>query len=122
MDPQVVGDEHYAVAREVQQILQSYKGLQDTIAILGMDDLSEADKTTVDRARKIQKFLSQPFFVAEVFTNIPGKWVSLEDTLKGFKGLCDGTYDALPEAAFYMVGDITEAEAKAAEFAAMETE
>jgi F-type H+-transporting ATPase subunit beta len=113
LDPRIVGDEHYSVAREVQRILQSYKSLQDIIAILGMDELSEEDKLTVARARKIQRFLSQPFFVAEVFTNTPGKLVSLEDTIKGFKGICAGDYDHLPEAAFYMVGNIDEAIAKA---------
>jgi F-type H+-transporting ATPase subunit beta len=104
LDPLVVGDEHYGVARQVQQILQRYKSLQDIIAILGMDELSEEDKQTVARARKIERFLSQPFFVAEIFTGSPGKLVALEDTIKGFKGLCDGKYDHLPEAAFYMVG------------------
>ncbi|WP_315836747.1 F0F1 ATP synthase subunit beta [Bradyrhizobium prioriisuperbiae] len=105
----VVGEEHYNTARQVQQILQKYKSLQDIIAILGMDELSEEDKITVARARKIERFLSQPFFVAEVFTGSPGKFVDLADTIKGFKGLCDGKYDHLPEAAFYMVGTIEEA-------------
>jgi F-type H+/Na+-transporting ATPase subunit beta len=109
LTPLVVGDEHYAVARQVQQILQRYKALQDIIAILGMDELSEEDKLTVARARKIERFLSQPFHVAEVFTGSPGKLVDLQDTIKGFKGLCDGKYDHLPEAAFYMVGSIEEA-------------
>lgn len=109
LDPRIVGQNHYAVAREVQRVLQSYKSLQDIIAILGMDELSEADKMTVARARKIQRFLSQPFFVAEVFTGTPGVFVSLEDTIAGFKGIIDGTYDYLPEAAFYMVGTINEA-------------
>jgi F-type H+-transporting ATPase subunit beta len=109
----IVGEEHYAVARQVQQVLQRYKALQDIIAILGMDELSEDDKMTVARARKIERFLSQPFHVAEVFTGSPGKLVSLEDTIKGFKGLVEGKYDHLPEAAFYMVGSIEEAVEKA---------
>jgi F-type H+/Na+-transporting ATPase subunit beta len=113
LDPRVVGEEHYATAREVQRILQSYKSLQDIIAILGMDELSEEDKLTVARARKIQRFLSQPFHVAEVFTGAPGIFVSLEDTIKGFKAIVAGEYDHLPEAAFYMVGTIEEAVAKA---------
>jgi F-type H+-transporting ATPase subunit beta len=116
--PGVVGEEHYQVARRVQEILQSYRALRDIIAILGMDELSEEDKLTVARARKIQRFLSQPFHVAEVFTGSPGKLVSLEDTIKGFKGLCNGDYDHLPEAAFYMVGNIEEAVAKAEKLAA----
>ena len=103
LDPRVVGDEHYRVARSVQKILQTYKSLQDIIAILGMDELSEDDKLTVARARKIQRFLSQPFFVAEVFTGSPGKLVDLESTIKGFDAICKGEYDHLPEAAFYMV-------------------
>ena len=106
LDPRIIGDEHYNVATEVQQTLQSYKNLQDIIAILGMDELSEEDKQTVSRARKIQRFMSQPFHVAEVFTGTPGVLVSLEDTIKGFKGIIDGEYDHLPEAAFYMVGTI----------------
>jgi F-type H+-transporting ATPase subunit beta len=114
----IVGDEHYNVARQVQQVLQRYKALQDIIAILGMDELSEEDKMTVARARKIERFLSQPFHVAEVFTGSPGKLVSLEDTIKGFKGLVDGQYDHLPEAAFYMVGTIEEAVEKAQRLAA----
>jgi F-type H+-transporting ATPase subunit beta len=118
LDPQVVGDEHYAVARSVQQTLQRYKSLQDIIAILGMDELSEEDKLTVARARKIERFLSQPFFVAEVFTGSPGKLVDLADTIKGFKGLVAGEYDHLPEAAFYMVGTIEEAVEKAQRLAA----
>ncbi|WP_342360345.1 F0F1 ATP synthase subunit beta [Terrarubrum flagellatum] len=118
LSPLVVGEEHYAVARQVQQVLQRYKALQDIIAILGMDELSEEDKLTVARARKIERFLSQPFFVAEVFTGSPGKLVSLEDTIKGFKGLVEGKYDHLPEAAFYMVGNIEEAVAKAQKLAA----
>ncbi len=118
MEPSTVGDEHYAVAREVQETLQRYKGLQDIIAILGMDELSEEDKLVVARARKIQRFLSQPFFVAEVFTGSPGKLVSLEDTIAGFKAICAGDYDDLPEAAFYMVGNIEEAVDKAKKMAA----
>jgi F-type H+-transporting ATPase subunit beta len=118
LSPLVVGEEHYAVARRVQEILQRYKALQDIIAILGMDELSEEDKITVARARKIERFLSQPFFVAEVFTGTPGKFVDLADTIKGFKGLCDGAYDHLPEQAFYMVGTIEEAVAKAEKLAA----
>ena len=109
LDPRIVGDEHYEVARNVQEVLQQYKSLQDIIAILGMDELSEEDKLTVARARKIQRFLSQPFFVAEVFTGSPGKLVGLEDTIKGFSGIINGDYDHLPEAAFYMVGTIDEA-------------
>ena len=113
LDPRVVGDEHYRVAREVQRILQAYKSLQDIIAILGMDELSEEDKLTVARARKIQRFLSQPFFVAEVFTGSPGKLVDLDSTIKGFDAICKGEYDHLPEAAFYMVGSIEEVIEKA---------
>jgi F-type H+-transporting ATPase subunit beta len=112
LDPRIVGQEHYDVAREVQKTLQAYKSLQDIIAILGMDELSEEDKLTVARARKIQRFLSQPFHVAEVFTGAPGKLVSLKDTVQGFKSICAGEYDHLPEAAFYMVGNIEEAIAK----------
>jgi F-type H+-transporting ATPase subunit beta len=118
LDPQVVGDEHYKVARDVQRILQTYKSLQDIIAILGMDELSEEDRLTVARARKIQRFLSQPFHVAEVFTGSPGKLVSIEDTIKGFKGIVAGEYDHLPESAFYMVGTIQEALEKARKMAA----
>ena len=118
LDPLVVGQEHYDIARQVQQILQRYKALQDIIAILGMDELSEEDKLTVARARKIERFLSQPFFVAEIFTGSPGKLVPLEDTIKGFKGLVNGDYDHLPEAAFYLVGDIDEAVEKAQKLAA----
>ena len=110
---EVVGEEHYQVARHVQKILQTYKSLQDIIAILGMDELSPEDKLTVSRARKIQRFLSQPFFVAEVFTGSPGKLVSLADTIKGFKGICDGEYDHIPESNFYMIGSIDEALSKA---------
>ncbi|MGV2431998.1 MAG UNVERIFIED_CONTAM: F0F1 ATP synthase subunit beta [Rickettsiaceae bacterium] len=112
LDPLVVGEEHYKVARDVQKILQTYKSLQDIIAILGIDELSASDKLIVSRARKIQRFLSQPFHVGEVFTGIPGKFVSLEDTIKGFKSLVNGEYDDLPEAAFYMVGNMEEALAK----------
>jgi F-type H+-transporting ATPase subunit beta len=118
LSPLIVGEEHYAVARRVQEILQRYKALQDIIAILGMDELSEEDKITVARARKIERFLSQPFHVAEVFTGSPGKFVDLADTIKGFKGLCDGEFDHLPEQAFYMVGTIEEAVAKAENLAA----
>ncbi|UDF36753.1 UNVERIFIED_ORG: F0F1 ATP synthase subunit beta [Shinella sp. XGS7] len=113
LDPMIVGEEHYEVARKVQGTLQRYKSLQDIIAILGMDELSEDDKLAVARARKIERFLSQPFFVAEVFTGSPGKLVALEDTIKGFKGLVNGEYDHLPEAAFYMVGSMEEAIEKA---------
>ena len=113
LDPAIVGEEHYAVAREVQRVLQQYKALQDIIAILGMDELGEEDKLTVSRARKIQRFLSQPFHVAEVFTGIQGRYVELEDTIKGFKGIVEGKYDDLPEQAFFMVGTIEEAEEKA---------
>jgi F-type H+-transporting ATPase subunit beta len=117
LDPRIVGEEHYRVAREVQQTLQAYKSLQDIIAILGMDELSEEDKITVTRARKIQRFLSQPFFVAEVFTGSPGKLVDLESTIKGFDAICKGDYDHLPESAFYMVGGIEEAVEKAEKIA-----
>lgn len=113
LDPQILGQDHYRVARGVQAVLQKYKDLQDIIAILGMDELSEEDKVTVDRARKIERFLSQPFFVAEVFTGSPGKYVSLEESIAGFKGILDGKYDDLPEAAFYMVGNIDEVMQKA---------
>jgi F-type H+-transporting ATPase subunit beta len=118
LDPRVVGEEHYRIAREVQRVLQTYKSLQDIIAILGMDELSEEDKLVVARARKIQRFLSQPFHVAEVFTGSPGKFVKLEDTIKGFKGIIAGDHDDLPEAAFYMVGTIEEAVEKARQMAA----
>ncbi|WP_439817297.1 F0F1 ATP synthase subunit beta [Zavarzinia sp. CC-PAN008] len=118
LSPLVVGEEHYNTAREVQKILQQYKSLQDIIAILGMDELSESDKLVVARARKIQRFLSQPFFVAEIFTSLPGKLVKLEDTVKGFKAICAGEYDHLPEAAFYMVGTIEDAVEKAKKLAA----
>jgi F-type H+-transporting ATPase subunit beta len=118
LDPRVVGDEHYKVAADVQKTLQQYKALQDIIAILGMDELSEDDKLVVARARKIQRFLSQPFHVAEVFTGTPGVFVQLEDTIKGFKAIVAGEYDHLPESAFYMVGTIEEAVAKAKKMAA----
>ena len=118
LDPRIIGEEHYDVATSVQQILQAYKSLQDIIAILGMDELSEEDKLTVARARKIQRFLSQPFHVAEVFTGSPGVLVSLEDTINGFKGIVDGEYDHIPEPAFYMVGTIEEALEKAKKLAA----
>ena len=118
MDPRVIGEDHYAVARRVQEILQTYKSLQDIIAILGMDELSEEDKLKVARARKIQRFLSQPFHVAEVFTGKPGVLVSLEDTIDGFRKVCDGNCDDMPEASFYMVGTIDEAREKAMQMAA----
>jgi F-type H+/Na+-transporting ATPase subunit beta len=118
LDPRIIGEEHYAVARDVQRVLQTYKSLQDIIAILGMDELSEEDKLTVSRARKIQRFLSQPFHVAEVFTGAPGKLVGLADTISGFKDIVAGQYDDLPEAAFYMVGAIEEAVEKAKKMAA----
>jgi len=118
LDPRVVGEEHYKCAADVQRTLQTYKALQDIIAILGMDELSEEDKLTVSRARKIQRFLSQPFHVAEVFTGSPGKFVQLADTIKGFRAIVDGKYDHLPESAFYMVGTIEEAEEKARKMAA----
>jgi F-type H+-transporting ATPase subunit beta len=117
LDPRIVGEEHYRVAREVQKILQNYKSLQDIIAILGMDELSEEDKLVVSRARKIQRFLSQPFFVAEVFTGSPGKLVDLQSTIKGFDAICKGQYDHLPESAFYMVGTIEDAVEKAEKMA-----
>jgi F-type H+-transporting ATPase subunit beta len=118
LDPNIVGEEHYYTARRVQQILQKYKDLQDIIAILGMDELSEEDKIIVARARKIQRFLSQPFHVAEAFTGTPGRYVKLEDTIRGFKEICEGKYDDLPEQAFYMVGTIEEAIEKARQLAA----
>ncbi|MEM8827700.1 MAG: F0F1 ATP synthase subunit beta, partial [Pseudomonadota bacterium] len=118
LDPRIVGDEHYQTARDVQRVLQTYKSLQEIIAILGMDELSEDDKLVVSRARKIQRFLSQPFHVAEVFTGSPGKLVDLEDTIKGFRDIVDGEYDDLPEQAFYMVGAISEAVERAKELAA----
>ena len=113
LDPLVVGEEHYKTAQAVQGVLQRYKELKDIIAILGMDELSEDDKLAVARARKIERFLSQPFFVAEVFTGSPGKYVSLEESIKGFNGILNGDYDDLPEQAFYMVGTIEEAMEKA---------
>lgn len=112
LDPNVVGEEHYSVARRVQMVLQKYKELQDIIAILGMDELSDEDKLTVARARRIQRFLSQPFHVAETFTGTPGQYVKLEDTIKGFKGILDGEYDHLAEGDFYMLGGIEQAVAK----------
>jgi F-type H+-transporting ATPase subunit beta len=118
LDPLVVGQEHYDVARQVQEILQTYKDLQDIIAILGMDELSEDDKTVVARARKIQRFLSQPFSVAEQFTGNPGIYVKLADTIRGFKGIVEGKYDDLPEQAFYMVGTIEDAVEKGKKLAA----
>ena len=117
LTPAIVGQEHYETARAVQETLQRYKSLQDIIAILGMDELSEEDKLTVSRARKIQRFLSQPFHVAEVFTGIPGKFVQVEDTVRSFKAVVNGEYDHLPESAFYMVGGIEEAVAKAEKLA-----
>ena len=117
LDPRIIGEEHYNVARAVKQVLQRYKDLQDIIAILGIDELSEEDKLTVARARKIQRFLSQPFFVAEQFTGLPGKYVPIADTVKSFKEIVDGKHDALPEQAFYMVGTIEEALAKAEKMA-----
>lgn len=120
LTPQIVGEEHYKVARRVQQILQSYKGLQDIIAILGMDELTEADKLTVARARKIQRFMAQPFQVAEQFTGMLGKLVDLQDTIKGFRSIADGAYDDLPESAFYMIGPVEEAIEKAKQLAAQQ--
>ncbi len=118
LDPAVVGEEHYNVARDVQRVLQRYKDLQDVIAILGMEELSEEDKATVARARKIQRFLTQPFFVGEIFTGRPGKYVSVADTVRGFKEIIEGKHDALPEQAFYMVGTIEEAVAAAEKMSA----
>jgi len=118
LDPRVIGEEHYQIARDVQRVLQTYKSLQDIIAILGMDELSEEDKLTVSRARKIQRFLSQPFHVAEVFTGVPGVLVGMSDTISGFKGIIEGQYDDLPESAFYMVGTIEEVVEKAKKMAA----
>ncbi|MEI8344721.1 MAG: F0F1 ATP synthase subunit beta, partial [Candidatus Omnitrophota bacterium] len=114
MDPKIIGQDHYDTARSVQKILQRYKDLQDIIAILGMDELSDEDKLTVARARKIQKFLSQPFFVAETFTGVPGKYVPLKETIAGFKKIIEGQMDGIPEQAFYMVGNIDEVAAQAA--------
>jgi F-type H+-transporting ATPase subunit beta len=113
LDPAIVGEDHYKTARDVQKVLQRYKELQDIIAILGIDELSEDDKTVVARARKIQRFLSQPFFVAEQFTSVPGKYVSIKDSVRGFREILDGKHDKLPEQAFYMVGGIEEAVEKA---------
>ena len=113
LQPSIIGEDHYAVAQDVKETLQRYKELQDIIAILGIDELSEEDRTVVARARKLERFLSQPFFVAEIFTGSPGKYVSLEDTLKGFKMILNGELDDLPEQAFYLVGDVDEAIAKA---------
>jgi F-type H+-transporting ATPase subunit beta len=113
LQPAIIGDDHYAVAQDVKETLQRYKELQDIIAILGIDELSEEDRTVVARARKLERFLSQPFFVAEIFTGSPGKYVSLEDTLKGFKMILNGELDDLPEQAFYLVGDVDEAISKA---------
>jgi F-type H+-transporting ATPase subunit beta len=115
LDPQIVGDEHYAVARRVQQTLQKYKDLQDIIAILGMDELSEEDRLVVSRARRIQRFLSQPFFVATQFTGLEGRYVPLKETIAGFQEILSGALDDLPEQAFYLVGNVEEAKAKAAE-------
>ena len=120
LDPRVIGDEHYDTAREVQRVLQKYKELQDIIKILGMDELSDEDKLLVERARKIQKFLSQPFHVAEIFTGFPGVLVSKEDTVQGFKEILEGKHDDLPENAFYLVGNIDDVRAKAAKMAAGE--
>ncbi|KAI9302469.1 F1/V1/A1 complex, alpha/beta subunit of ATPase, partial [Cunninghamella echinulata] len=117
LDPRIVGDEHYKVATEVQQILQNYKSLQDIIAILGMDELSEEDKLVVERARKIQRFLSQPFAVAQVFTGYEGRLVKLQDTIRSFQEILDGKHDALPESAFYMQGDISDVIKRAEELA-----
>src|SRR5262249_20612769 len=119
LDPRIVGAEHYNVARSVKAVLQKYKDLQDIIAILGIDELSEDDKLTVERARKIQRLLSQPFFVAQQFTGLEGKYVKVADTIKGFKEIVDGKYDELPEQAFYMVGTIEEAIEKAKKMAAV---
>ena len=118
LSAEIVGDEHYNIAREVQEILQKYKSLQDIIAILGMDELSEDDKLIVSRARKVQRFMSQPFHVAEVFTNMPGKFVALEDTIRSFNEIIRGDHDDLPEAAFLMVGGIDDAVEKAKKMAA----
>jgi F-type H+-transporting ATPase subunit beta len=117
LDPNILGEDHYSVAMQVQQILQKYKDLQDIIAILGIDELSDEDKMTVSRARKIQRFLSQPFHVAETFTGTPGKYVSVKETVRGFKEIIEGKHDDLPEGAFYMVGGIEEAKEKAGKMA-----
>jgi F-type H+/Na+-transporting ATPase subunit beta len=119
LDPNVIDHEHYLVAKRVKEVLQAYKDLQDIISILGMDELSDEDKLTVTRARKIEKFLSQPFFVAEQFTSLPGRYVKIEDTIRGFKGILDGEYDLLPENAFLMVGTIEEAVEKAKQLQAV---
>ena len=119
LDPQIVGEEHYAVARAVQRVLQRYKDLQDIIAILGIDELSEDDQLSVARARKISKFLSQPFHVAEQFTGMPGRYVKVADSVKGFKEIVEGKHDEMPESAFYMVGSIEEAQEKAKKLAAV---
>ena len=113
LDPRIIGEEHYAVAREVKRILQRYKDLQDIIAILGIDELSEEDKQMVSRARKIQKFLSQPFFVAEQFTGVPGKYLAVKESIESFRGICEGKYDDIPEQAFWNVGGIEEVLEKA---------
>jgi F-type H+-transporting ATPase subunit beta len=113
LDPRIIGQDHYNVAREVKRVLQRYKDLQDIIAILGIDELGDEDKLTVSRARKIQKFLSQPFFVAEQFTGIPGKYLAVKESIDGFRGICQGDYDHVPEQAFYMVGGIDEVLEKA---------
>jgi len=113
MDPEIVGERHYSIARATQKILQDYKSLQDIIAILGMDELSEDDKLTVNRARKVQRFMSQPFFVAEIFTGTPGKFVDVEDTVTDFETLINGEVDDIPEGAFYMVGNLNEVKEKA---------
>ena len=118
LDPQIVGDEHYDIAQEVKMILQRYKDLQDIIAILGLDELSEEDRLTVSRARKVQRFFSQPFFVAEQFTGLQGRYVKIEDTIKGFREIIEGKCDDMPEQAFYMVGTIEEAREKAKNMAA----
>src|ERR1700739_369357 len=118
LDPRIIGEDHYQVARDVQRVLQTYKSLQDIIAILGMDEVSEGAKLTVARARKIQRFLSQPFHVAEVFTGTPGVFVNLEDTIRSFKGIVEGECDELPEAAFFSVGTIDEAKEKARKMSA----
>jgi F-type H+-transporting ATPase subunit beta len=118
LDPRIIGEEHYKVAREVKRILQRYKDLQDIIAILGIDELGEDDKLTVNRARKIQKFLSQPFFVAEQFTGIKGKYLSIQESIESFRGICRGDYDHIPEQAFYMVGGIEEVLEKAKQLTA----
>jgi F-type H+-transporting ATPase subunit beta len=119
LDPEIVGEEHYNVAKRVKEVLQTYKDLQDIISILGMDELSDEDKVAVTRARKIEKFLSQPFFVAEQFTGLAGRYVKIEDTIRGFKGIVEGKFDDLPESAFLMVGTIEEAVEKAKQLKAL---